>query len=122
MCSTEEDTLVDPVQIVQAFIDAFNARDVDRVVGCFGADAVMQSDPGTIYAQGEEAIRAHFGQFLPQSPNLHSEVLSRIHVDAWVVQEERCAGLVLGEPVPEFYIISAYRVEDGKIVKCIGLS
>ena len=112
---------MDPVQVVQEFIDAFNARDVDRVVGCFSADAVMQNDPGTVFAQGEEAIRAHFGGFLTQSPNLHSEILSRIHVGSWVVQEEHVTGLVLGEPVPEFYIASAYRVEDGKIVKCIGL-
>jgi hypothetical protein len=112
---------MDPVQVVQEFIDAFNARDVDRVVGCFSADAVMQSEPGTVFAQGEEAIRAHFGGFLTQSPNLHSEILSRIHVGSWVVQEEHVTGLVLGEPVPEFYIPSAYRVEDGKIVKCIGL-
>ncbi len=112
---------MDPVQVVQDFIDAFNARDVDRVVGCFSADVVMQNDPGTVFAQGEEAIRAHFGGFLPHSPNLHSEILSRIHVGSWVVQEEHVTGLVLGEPVPEFYIPSAYRVEDGKIVKCIGL-
>ncbi len=112
---------MDPVQVVQEFIDAFNARDVDRVVGCFSADAVMQNDAGTVFAQGEEAIRAHFGGFLPHSPNLHSEIRSRIHVGSWVVQEEHVTGLVLGEPVPEFYIPSAYRVEDGKIVKCIGL-
>jgi hypothetical protein len=38
-----------------------------------------------------------------------------------VVQEEHVTGLVVGEPIPEFYIPSAYRVVDGKIVKCIGL-
>jgi hypothetical protein len=81
----------------------------------------MQNDAGTVFAQGEEAIRAHFGGFLTQSPNLHSEILSRIHVGSWVVQEEHVTGLVLGEPVPEFHIISAYRVEDDKIVKCMGL-
>lgn len=112
---------MDPVQVVQQFIDAFNARDVDQVVGCFGADAVMQAEPGTVFAQGEEAIRAHFGRFLPQSPDVHSEILARIHVGSWVVQEEHVTGLVLEEPVPEFSIPSAYRVEDGKIVKCIGL-
>jgi hypothetical protein len=110
-----------PVQVVQEFIDAFNARDVDRVVGCFSADAVMQDDSGTVFAQGEEGIRAHFGRFLPQSTDLHSEIRSLIHVGSWVVQEEHVTGLVLGEPVPEFSIPSAYRVEDGKIVKCIGL-
>jgi hypothetical protein len=117
----EEDTPMDPVQVVQAFIDAFNARDVDRVVGCFGADAVMQDDAGTVFAQGEEAIRAHFGGFLPHSPNLRSAIRSHVHVGSWVAQEEHVTGLVLGEPVPEFHIISAYRVEFGKIVKCIGL-
>ncbi len=32
---------MDPLLVVQDFITAFNARDVDRVVGCFSADAVM---------------------------------------------------------------------------------
>lgn len=112
---------MDPVQVVQEFVDAFNARDVDRVVGCFRADAVIQDDAGTVLAQGEEAIKAHFGGFLPHSPNLHSEIRSRIHVGSWVVQEEHGSGLVLDKPVPEFDIIDAYRVEGGKIVKCIGL-
>ena len=112
---------MDPVQVAQVFVDAVNARDVDRVVGCFSADAVVQDDAGHIFAQGEEAIRAHFGGFLPHSPNVLSEILSRIHVGSWVVQEEHVTGLVLGEPVPEFSVISAYRVEDGKIVKCMGL-
>ena len=112
---------MDPVQVVQEFFDAFNARDVDRVVGCFSADAVMQNDAGAVFAQGEAAIRAHFGGFLPQSPNVHAEMRARLHVGCWVVQEDYVTGLVLGEPVPEFSIPSAYRVEDGKIVKCIGL-
>jgi uncharacterized protein (TIGR02246 family) len=112
---------MDPAQVVQEFIDAFNARNVDRVVGCFSADAVMQNDQGAVFAQGEEAIRAHFGQFLPRSPNVHSAIHARIDVGSWVAQEEHVTGLVLGEPVPDFRIISAYRVLDGKIVKCLGL-
>ena len=112
---------MDAVQVVQDFIDAFNARDVDRVVGCFSAHAVLQTAAGTVFAQGEEAVRAHFGGFLPHSPNVHSEIRSRLHVGSWVVQAEHVTGLVLGEPVPAFDIPSAYRVEDGKIVKCIGL-
>lgn len=112
---------MDPAQVAQEFIDAYNARDVDRVVRCFSADAVIQDDAGRVYAQGEEAIRAHFGGFLTQSPNLHAEILSRIQVGAWVVQEEHTTGLVLEEPVPGFHVAVAYRVEDGKIVKSIGL-
>jgi hypothetical protein len=116
-----EETRMDSVQVVQDFIDAFNARDVDRVVGCFSADAVIQNDAGTVFAQGEQAIRAHFGGFLPHSPTLHSAIRARLHVGVWVVQEEHVTGLVLGEPVPAFDILSAYRVKNGRIVKCIGL-
>ncbi|HZU11511.1 MAG TPA: nuclear transport factor 2 family protein [Chloroflexota bacterium] len=112
---------MDPVQVVEEFIEAFNARDADRVAGCFRTDAIMQNDAGTVFARGQEAIRTHFGAFLPQSPNVHAEILTRIHVGAWVVQEEHTTGLVLAEPVPDFSIISAYRVEDGRITKCIGL-
>jgi hypothetical protein len=112
---------MDPVQVVQDFIGAFNARDVDRIVGCFSADAVLQDDAEHIFAQGEEALRAHFGQFIPHSPDVHSEIPSHIHVGSWVVQVEHVTGLVLEEPVPDFEIISAYRVVDGKIVKCMGL-
>ena len=112
---------MDPVQVVQDFIDAFNARDVDRVVGCFSADAVLQTAAGTVVAQGAKALRAHFGGFLPHSPTLHSEIRARLHVGAWVVQAEHVSGLVLGAPVPTFDIASAYRVEDGKIVTCLGL-
>ena len=112
---------MDPVQVVQDFIAAFNARDVDRVVGCFSAEAVMQTAAGTVFAQGEAAIRAHFGAFLPPSPTVHSDIRVRLHVGSWVVQAEHVSGLVLGEPVPTFDILSAYRVEDGKIVTCIGL-
>ncbi|GAC1525861.1 MAG: hypothetical protein NVS2B16_34270 [Chloroflexota bacterium] len=112
---------MDPVHSVQAFIDAVNARDVDRVVGCFHADAVLQDDAVHVVAEGEQALRQHFGWFIAQSPDLHVEIPARIHVGSWVVEVEHTTGLVLEEPVPDFNIISAYRVEDGKIVKCMGL-
>lgn len=112
---------MDPVQVVQEFIDAVNARDVDRVVGCFSADGVLQDDAVNIFARGEGALSEHFGHFIAQSPNLHAEIPNRIHVGSWVVEVEYTTGLVLEEPVPDFHIISAYRVDDGKIVKCMGL-
>jgi hypothetical protein len=117
----EEEPRMDPVRVVQAFIDAVNARDVDRVVNCFSADGVLQDDAENISAQGQEALRAHFGKFISQSPDLHAEIPSRLHVGSWVVQVEYTTGLVLDEPVPDFHIISAYHVEGDKIVKCMGL-
>ncbi len=112
---------MDPIQVVQAFIDAVNARDVDRVVGCFSVDAVLQGDVENILAEGEKALREHFGGFISQSPDLHVEIPSLIHVGSWVVEVEYTTGLVLDKPVPDFHIISAYHVKDGKIARCMGL-
>jgi hypothetical protein len=67
---------MNPVQVVQEFTDASNTRDMDRL----SADAVVQNDAGHVFAQEVEAIRAHFGGFLSQSPYFHSDILSRIHV------------------------------------------
>jgi hypothetical protein len=112
---------MDPEQVSQEFVDAVDARDVDRVVGCFNTDAVIHSDAGHVIAQGEKATRTHFGQFIARSPDLHVKIPSRIDLGSWVVQEEHTTGLVLEEPVSDFRILVAYRVEDGKILKTIGL-
>lgn len=112
---------MNPVQVVQEFTDSVNARDVDRVTRCFSAEAVMTDDPGSVFALGQESIREHFCRFLSQSPDFHADVLSRIEVGCWVVQHEYATGLVLEQPVPAFHIAVAYRIEDGKIVKTIGL-
>jgi hypothetical protein len=112
---------MDPVQLLQEQADAFNARDLDRVIGCYSPDAVVQDGEGNVLAHGHEAISALFGQLIDQSPDLHVEILSRIHVGSWVVEEEHTTGVGLEALSPGFHIPIAYRVEDGKIVKNMGL-
>lgn len=53
---------MEPVQVVQNQVDAFNARDVDAFVACYSPDAVLMDGSGTVLAQGQAALNAHYGQ------------------------------------------------------------
>jgi hypothetical protein len=112
---------MDPVRVVQALVDAVNARDLDRTVACFSANAVLQDDAGNAFAQGREAIRTLYAQIFAHSPDAHADIRSRIHVGPWVVDEEQASGFVLEGFPPNFHAVFIYRVEDDKIVKSIGL-
>ncbi len=85
---------MDPVQVVQAQVDAFNARDLERFVSSYSPDALIEDGLGTIMARGHGAIRALYGQLFSQSPDLHVEVPQRIHVGSYVIDEEAVTGFV----------------------------
>ena len=117
---------MDAARIVQEQVDAFNARDADRYAGYYSPDASVVDGSGNVYAEGREAIRAVFGQIFAQSPNLHVDVPNRICVPGigagtWVIDEEQTRGFILEGFPPDFHNAVVYRVEDGMIVKQMGL-
>jgi limonene-1,2-epoxide hydrolase len=102
--------------IVQAFVEAFNANDLDRIMGFFQADAIyhnMPLDPVT----GVEAIRGVIQGFL----GLATEV-------DWVVHNiaESSTGSVLTERTDRFLIkgkwvelpvMGTFLIRDGKLAE-----
>ncbi len=110
---------MDPVTIVENLVEAFNARDLDRYVGCFSTDALydaLQSD-GTVQvlAQDRTALRAIYGQLFAQSPALHIDIVQRIHVGSWVIDEEEISGCVFEGFPSAFHTATIYRLEGDTI-------
>ena len=112
---------MDPEQVVQGQVEAFNARDVERFLGYYREDAVLEDGAGHVLAQGRAAIRALYGPLFAQSPDLHAEVVRRIVVGPWVIDEERGTGANLAGFPPELHVAVVYRVEDGTIVSARSL-
>jgi hypothetical protein len=117
----QEEKHMDPVQVVQGQVDAFNARDAERFVSFYSPDAVLQDGAGNVIAQGNEAIQAVYAQLFAQSPDLHVDILKRIHVGSWVIDEEQATGFILEGFPPEVHAPIVYRIEDGKIIKVLAL-
>lgn len=107
-------TMPTPVAVVQAQLDAYNARDLDAFVAVFAPDAALfdlgAPEPATV---GHAAIRARYGDLFARSPALHSEVLTRTVLGRAVVDLEHITGR-LGSPEP-LAMLAIYEVEDGLI-------
>jgi hypothetical protein len=108
---------MDPVTIVQGQVEAFNARDLERFISFYRADAILDNGNGQIMAQGHDALRALYGQLFAQSPALHAEILQRIQVGAYVIDEEQASGFIFEGFPSEMHTAVIYRVEDGAIAQ-----
>jgi hypothetical protein len=107
---------MDPVQIVQGQVAAFNARDIERFVSFYSQDALVEDGQRNPLAQGHEALRALYGQLFAQSPDLHVEIPQRIHVGSYVIDEEELRGFNFEGFPSEVHAAVVYRVEGDKIM------
>jgi len=103
-------------------INAYNARDLDRFVACYAPDAVIEDGIGNKMAEGREAMRALYGPLFEGSPQLHAEILTRIRVGPYVIDEEQTTGFNLEGYPSEIHAAVVYRVEDDTIVHARLLS
>ena len=111
--------MADPVQ---QQIDAYNERDLDRFVAAYAEDAILEDGEGNVMAQGRGSIRGIYAELFPQSPRLHSEILSRISVGEYVIDEEGATGIEM-EGVPSVvHKAAVYRLVEGKIAHVRMLS
>jgi hypothetical protein len=58
---------------------------------------VIEDARGTVLARGHEDLRTHFGRVFDESPDLHCEIVHRVQVGDYVVDEERITGRVGGD-------------------------
>jgi hypothetical protein len=96
---------------VEEHIRAYNAQDLDRFVACYSPDCVMEDARGEVLARGHADFRAHFGRVFADNPELHCEILHRVRVGHYVVDEEHITGRY-GE---EQHGVVVSHVSDGVI-------
>jgi hypothetical protein len=108
---------MNPEQVVQGQVDAFNARDIERFLCFYDSDAVVEDGQNNTMARGHEALRALYGPLFAQSPDLHVDIPQRILVGAYVLDEEAIRGFIVPGFPPELHAAAVYRVEGTAIVQ-----
>jgi hypothetical protein len=97
---------------VERQLSAYNAHDVDEFTECYATDVVLEDADGDQLLRGRDQLRTRYAQLFAESPDLHAEVLTRIQVGSFVVDEER----VTGGPRGDVHAIAVYRLNaDGLI-------
>lgn len=80
-------SVLPPLAVVQAQLDAYNAKDIDALLATYAPDAEQYVLHGERLAQGHAQMRERFLARFAE-PDLHARLLSRTLVGAMVVDYE----------------------------------
>lgn len=104
-----------PLAVVQAQLDAYNAKDIDALLDTYAADAEQFTLHGELLARGRDQLRARFLTRFAE-PDLHAKLVARISMgnvvtDAELVTRNFPEGLGTQE------LLCVYEVVNGRIQK-----
>lgn len=107
-------------QVVQANLDAYNARDIDRFMEYFSPNVELYNFADhQPTAKGQVELRKIYQELFNASPKLHSQILNRIVFDNKVIDHEYITGRRGSDTPVELVLI--YEVKEGKIVKMTAI-
>lgn len=96
---------------VQAQLDAYNRGDVAAFLDCYTDDCLVEDGDGNKLMQGRAEMQARYAQLFASSPSLNAEIVNRIRIGKYVIDEERITGRV-----PSIRrAVAIYRIEGDKI-------
>lgn len=75
--------------MVQAQLDAYNAQDLDKLVGFFSDDVVVADVGGAVMFQGIDAYRQRQEKLFADYPGNRADLLGRMAIGAAVIDHER---------------------------------
>jgi uncharacterized protein (TIGR02246 family) len=108
--------------IVDAQIDAYRARDVERFLSHYADDVSVVMFDGTVMFGSKDAMRAAYGKMFADSPDLHVTIGGRVTAGEFVVDEEHLSGFHVGDMPTKMTAVAIYRITGGKIAKLMLLS
>ncbi|WP_332877194.1 nuclear transport factor 2 family protein [Massilia sp. S19_KUP03_FR1] len=104
-----------PAAVIQAQLDAFNAKDLDALMATYAPDAQQFVLHGELLAQGHDALRGRYAIRFAE-PDLHARLLSRTVLGKMVIDLE-----IITRNFPEgvgtLEMLCVYEVVDGKIAR-----
>jgi putative hydrolase of HD superfamily len=105
--------LTSPLSVVQAQLDAFNARDIDALMRTYAPDAEQFALHGERLAKGHDELRPRYAARFTE-PDLHARLLSRTVMGNWVTDLELITRN-FPEGVGTLEMLCIYEVVDGRI-------
>lgn len=84
-----------PEEVVQAQVDAYNARDLEAFLATYADEIVLVND-GKERILAKAALRTGYGKLFSENPELSCIVLNRESAGNTVIDDERVDGLADG--------------------------
>lgn len=106
-------TSLNPLAVVQAQLDAYNAKDIDALLQTYAPDAQQFTLHGELLAQGHAQMRARYLARFAE-PDLHAKLLSRVVV-GHVVTDAELVTRNFPEGRGTLEMLCVYEVVNGRI-------
>jgi hypothetical protein len=104
-----------PVDVAQAQVDAYNMHNLDAFVATYSPEAEFRDLAQGQTLNGTAAMRPIWEGRFAAHPETHVEIVNRIVVGEFVVDQEHITGLSDGSTIEA---VVMYRVQNGQIVGC----
>ena len=101
-----------PADVAQQQANAYNARDLEAFLSFYAPDVQAFTFPDRLMGKGIDSMRRNYGRLFEQTPQLHVEIVNRMHLGNTVIDQELVRGMSSSGPVE---VIAIYRVTDGRI-------
>jgi putative hydrolase of HD superfamily len=104
-----------PLEVVQAQLDAYNAKDIEALLATYSPKAEQYATGGKLLAQGYEQMRPRFLERFAEA-NLHARLLSR-QVAGNMVADLELIERTFPEGAGSIEMLCVYEVVDGRILR-----
>lgn len=101
--------------VVQAQLDAYNARDIEAFIATYADDVKLFELPEKLLSEGTSPMRERYGKLF-KDERLHATIVNRIVMGDTVVDHERVR-LTFPQGPGTVEAIAIYEVRDRKISK-----
>ena len=105
--------ILSPLAVVQAQLDAYNAKDIEALLQTYAADAEQYTLHGELLAKGREQLRARFLTRFAE-PDLYARLVSRTVVGP-VVADTELITRNFPEGLGTVEMLCIYEVLNGQI-------
>lgn len=102
-----------PEALAQRQLNAYNARDLEPFLRVYSADVEVVELDGKVSLKGQDAMRARYEPLFESTPQLHCELVKRMVIGRWVIDEER----VTGRGPSPIHAAAIYEIKDGRIAR-----
>ena len=109
-----------PEQVVQAQLDAYNARNIDAFLATYAVEAQLFEHPAKLLANGQAEMRERYAARFKE-PNLHAVIVKRIVMGNVVIDHEKVTR-TFPEGAGVLDAVVIYEIQKGKIAKAWLLS
>ena len=102
-----------PEAVVQAQLEAYNARDIDAFIATYADDVKLYELPEKLLSEGTASMREDYGKLF-KDERLHATVVNRIVMGNTIVDHERVRVTTPKGP-GTVEAVAIYEVRNGKI-------